>query len=71
MVLDAGGAVVTLDSRTLYAITDLRTGSICVRPGGQFPPGMDPDAISVETATREQAETLWQNPLHAGWNVAK
>ena len=58
------------DTRTLYAITDLRTGSVLVRPGGQFPTGMDPDAINVKPATREQAEALWQKPLHAGWQVA-
>lgn len=56
------------DSRTLYAFTDARSGDVTVRPGGSAT-GIGP-ACSVAIATRAQAESLWQSPLHSGWRVA-
>jgi len=56
------------DSRTLYAFTVHRTGRTFVRPGGQVV-NMGPE-VTVRIATREEAEDLWQKPLHVGWNVA-
>lgn len=56
------------DTRTLYAITDVRTGNVTVRPGKSFA-GVGP-ACTIRIATRLEAETEWQSPLHAGWKVA-
>ena len=55
------------DTRTLYAITDKRTGGIVVRPGGAML-GIGP-AVDIEVATRFIAEQLGQKPLHSGWRV--
>lgn len=62
------------DSRTLYAFTDERTGQTVVRPGGATKVstsmnGIGPDA-KVRVATRDEAEKLWQNPLHEGWKTS-
>lgn len=61
------------DSKTLYAFTDKRTGSVTVRPGGgPRKPGLHrigPEA-TVRIATRAEAEAHWQDPLHPGWVVA-
>lgn len=56
------------DSRTLYAFTGRVTGQVVVYPGGYRVP-MGPD-VAVRIATREEAERLWQSPLHVGWKVA-
>lgn len=61
------------DSRTLYMFTDRRTGTRDVHPGGggagkKLLMHWGPEA-DVRVATRSEAETHWQNPLHAGWNV--
>lgn len=61
------------DSRTLYALTDRRTGRVAVHPGGGGPGKklltyMGPEA-QVRVATREEGEEHWQRPLPAGWNV--
>lgn len=61
------------DSRTLYAFTDRRTGTIGVYPGGggskqKLLMHWGPEA-DVRIATRSEAEQLWQSPLHAGWKV--
>lgn len=56
------------DGRTLYAFTGLRTGSTLVRPGGRTV-NIGPE-VTVRIATREEAERLWQSPLHSGWTVA-
>lgn len=59
------------DSRTLYAFTGDITGEIVVRPGW---PGRvllnEGPGMTVRVATRDEAERLWQNPLHPGWTVA-
>ena len=61
------------DSKTLYAFTDRRTGSVAVYPGGgagkKLAMHVGPEA-NVRLATRSEAESLWQSPLHAGWKVA-
>ena len=61
------------DSRTLYAFTDRRTGRVFVYPGGgagkKLLMHVGPEA-DVRRATRSEAESLWQTPLHAGWKVA-
>jgi hypothetical protein len=61
------------DSRTLYAFTGRRTGAVEVYPGGGSGKKLlmhwGPEA-DVRIATRDEAERLWQNPLHAGWKVA-
>lgn len=56
------------DARTLYAITDKRTGTIEVLPGDQLG-GVGP-VVTIRVATRIEAEYGWQRPLHAGWTVA-
>lgn len=56
------------DSRTLYAFTSLRTGRTWVVPGG-YDMNWGPEA-TVRVATRDEAEELWQRPLHPGWTVA-
>ncbi len=56
------------DSRTLYTITDKRTGSILVRPGDSLA-GIGPD-VTIAVATRGEALAHWQSPLHSGWTVA-
>jgi hypothetical protein len=58
----------SLYARSLYAITDRRTGAILVRPGGQFG-GVGPEVL-IRLATRAEAEEHWQNPLSPGWRVA-
>ena len=61
------------DSRTLYAFTDRRTGSVSVYPGGgvgkKLVMHVGPEA-DVRLATRSEAESSWQRPLHVGWKVA-
>lgn len=56
------------DSRTLYAFTSLQTGRTWVAPGGTEM-YWGPEA-TVRVATRDEAEELWQRPLHPGWTVA-
>lgn len=56
------------DSRTLYAFTSLITGHTWVVPGG-YVMNWGPEA-TVRVATRDEAEELWQRPLHPGWAVA-
>lgn len=56
------------DSRTLYAFTSLATGRTWVVPGG-YAMNWGPEA-TVRVATRDEAEELWQRPLHPGWTVA-
>lgn len=59
------------DSRTLYAFTDARTGRTVVRPGHvSAMRDVGPAVSSIRVATRDEAERLWQSPLHAGWTVA-
>lgn len=53
----------------LYAVTDKRTGAIQVRPGDWFA-GIGPE-VTIRVATRDEAERLWQSPLHSGWIVAE
>jgi len=56
------------DARTLYAFTSLLTGHTFVLPGGRTHNiGAE---VTVRIATRDEAERLWQNPLHSGWTVA-
>jgi hypothetical protein len=56
------------DSRTLYAFTGRVTGQTAVYPGrSRFPFGPE---VDVRVATRDEAERLWQSPLHSGWKVA-
>lgn len=55
------------DSTTLYHFTDQHTGRVFVRPPMA---GIGP-ACDVRVATRVEAETLWQCPLHTGWRVAE
>lgn len=55
------------DSRTLYTITDTRTGTVVVRPGDSMN-GIGP-AVDIRVATRAEAEEHWQCPLHSGWKV--
>lgn len=56
------------DSRTLYAFTDQRTGETLVRPVYAYH-GTGPPVVTVRPATRNEAERLWQSPLHSGWKV--
>jgi len=55
------------DSRMLYAFTSLLTGITWVAPGGSTM-NWGPQ-VTVRVATREEAEELWQQPLHPGWQV--
>ena len=56
------------DRRTLYIFTGRVTGLSAVYPGGsRFPFGPD---VDIRLATRDEAERLWQSPLHSGWKVA-
>jgi hypothetical protein len=55
------------DSRTLYAFTSLLTGITWVAPGSSTM-NWGPQ-VTVRVATREEAEELWQQPLHPGWQV--
>lgn len=57
------------DDRTLYAVTDKRTGRVTVRPAYLFA-GVGPE-VTIAVATRSQAEADWQAPLHAGWKVVE
>lgn len=62
------------DSRTLYAYTDHRTGSVSIHPGATSPSRVainaaGPPEGSVRVATRAEAEAGWQSPLHPGWKV--
>lgn len=52
----------------LYAVTDKRTGVLQVRPG-DWMAGIGPE-VDIRVATKVEAETHWQNPLHTGWIVA-
>jgi hypothetical protein len=55
------------DARTLYAFTSRQTGRTWVAPGANvmyWGPG-----ATVRVATRDEAEALWQRPLHPGWLV--
>jgi hypothetical protein len=56
------------ESRTLYAFTSLMTGRTWVVPGG-YVMNWGPE-VTVRVATRDEAEELWQRPLHSGWTVA-
>ena len=64
------------DSHRLFTFTDKLTGHMTVHPGnsGLRPPYLripvGPNA-TVRSATRAEAEALWQSPLHAGWKVAE
>lgn len=51
----------------LYAVTDKRTGVVTVRPGNWMN-GIGPE-VTIRVATRDEAERLWQSPLHSGWVV--
>ncbi len=53
--------------KTLFAITDKRTGRVIVRPREQMR-GVGPE-VRVRVATRAEAEQHWQSPLHSGWKV--
>jgi hypothetical protein len=55
------------DDRTLYLVTDKRTGRTLVRPGYLLK-GIGPVA-DIRVATRNEAMQGWQSPLHAGWTV--
>jgi hypothetical protein len=55
------------DSRTLYTFGDPATGRMSVVPGEYNMP-FGPQA-TVRVATRDEAEALWQQPLHPGWQV--
>jgi hypothetical protein len=61
------------DSRTLYAFTDTRTGTVHVQPGGgrgkKLMRGAGGSAQRARLATRAEAEKHWQSPLHVGWKV--
>ncbi len=57
------------DARTLYLITDTRTGVSVVRPGDCLQ-GIGP-AVDIVIARRCDAEVLWQSPLHSGWTVVE
>lgn len=57
------------DPRRLYAITDRRTGRMIVRPVETMN-GIGPEVI-IRPATKQEAETHWQNPLHSGWKVTQ
>lgn len=50
----------------LYAITDVRTGRMLVRPRHDIKSG---PAVAIRVATRAEAEEHWQRPLHSGWKV--
>jgi len=56
------------DGRTLYTFTSTATGRAWVVPGG-YRMYWGPDA-TVRVATRDEAEAMWQRPLHPGWTVA-
>jgi len=56
------------DGRTLYTFTSTATGLTWVVPGG-YRMNWGPDA-TVRVATRDEAEAMWQRPLHPGWKVA-
>lgn len=56
------------DRKTLFALTDKRTGKVMVRPAG-FMRGIGSEA-DIRVATKEEAKTLWQDPLHPGWKVS-
>jgi hypothetical protein len=56
------------DTRTLYTFTSLVTGLSWVVPGG-YTMNWGP-LVTVRVATRDEAEEMWQRPLHAGWKVA-
>ncbi len=53
--------------KTLFAVTDERTGHVIVRPREDMR-SVGP-AVTVRVATRAEAEKHWQSPLHAGWKV--
>lgn len=58
------------DDRTLYAITDRRTGTVLVRPGGLMCGYVDrDDVVDIQVATRHQAEEGWQCPVHPSYKV--
>lgn len=61
------------DSKTLYILTDRRTGSVGVYPGGgtgkKLLMNWGPEA-DVRVASRGEAEKHWQNPLHVGWKTS-
>jgi hypothetical protein len=57
------------DSRTLYTFTSDLTGLTWVVPGG-YTMNWGP-AATVRIATRDEAEAMWQSPLHPGWKVAE
>lgn len=62
------GAWLGGDSRTLYTFTGKVTGEKIVHYGGYPIFKIGPEA-TVTVATRDEAEALWQNPLHSGWTV--
>lgn len=57
------------DRATLYAYTDTRTGQVFVRPCYALGAMAGPPDGQVRVATRAEAESGWQNPLHSGWKV--
>lgn len=57
------------DGRTLYTFTSDVTGLSWVVPGG-YTMNWGP-AVTVRVATRDEAEAMWQAPLHPGWKVAE
>ncbi len=55
------------DSRTLYLVTDTRTGDAKVRPGYLLT-GFGP-AVEIRIATGPEALDMWHDNLK-GWTVA-
>jgi hypothetical protein len=56
------------DSRTLYTFANPDTGRMWVVPGGHEM--LSGPQATVRVSTRDEAEELWQRPLHSGWQVA-
>ncbi len=61
------------DAETLFAFTDPATGQITIRPGrgGVGIVTYQSPLVTVRVATRSEAETLWQAPLHPLWKVVE
>jgi hypothetical protein len=60
------------DRRTLYLFSLPRPDGVIasnVYPGDRLPEAAD-HRSSVRVATRAEAEEMYQDPLHVGWNVA-
>lgn len=61
------------DAKTLYAVTDNRINKTFVHPGAGLQKrlaGCGMTVLTVRIAMQQEAEALWQNPLHSGWTVA-